>query len=157
MVDRRGNLPGRGFWIHPSRDALALLAKRRVGIEKRFRVKIDPDEVSEQLRQENLRAIQDGLSMSAAGGALGIGMDAVKTLLARGEATWVVAAADASARTVKAVQAAAGEEIRWFSSPLEKAELGRCVGRAEVAVLVVSQSRTSTFLRRRLRRALQLG
>ncbi len=153
VLDLRGNLPGRGAWVHPQ---TACVGRGVRAASKRLRAPGDPERVLLDLRAATWRAVRDGLSQAAAAGALVGGRDVLERALLAGEVDLLVFATDASERTRRGLSRAA-EAVPEHEVPFDREALGQLVGRGSRAALGVKPSRATTHLRRQLRRAADLG
>jgi hypothetical protein len=69
----------------------------------------------------------------------------------------VLTASDASERTLKSLRAASTEGVSFLMLPMDRASLGRRVGKGERAAIGVLASRSTRLLLRQLHRLLNLG
>ncbi len=154
VVDLRGNLPGRGAWIHPRRECVAEVVKR----PDRLRRALDVDSagLAEDLDRHLHAALGDGLSQAAAAGALVGGAFVLEEALREGRILALIAAQDAADRSIKAARAL-GPELPFLRIPLDREALGRRIGRGDRALVGVLASRAANHLLRQLRRLVDLG
>lgn len=159
VVDFRGNLPGRGAWILPEAERLALLPRRAGALASALGLspdRVDGARVASAIRDSVAAGVLDGLSIAAAAGVLIRGQERLGEALARGVTALVGVASDASERTVARLRAASPEAL-FVPVPFEAAVLGARVGEATVAVFGVPSSAAAGALRRQLRRLSRLG
>lgn len=151
VVDYRANLPGRGVWVVPRRDVLALLDRKRAVVERQLEARLDPDAVRAQLSDAVLRAVGDGLSLAAAAGALVVGQERLTRALGEERVGAVVVASDAAERTVRGLRAV-DVDVPFVTVPWTSAQLGQRVGKSTLAAIGVSSDRAAGHLRTHLRR-----
>jgi uncharacterized protein len=162
VVDLKGNLPGRGAWVHARPACLARgenAVKRALG-GKGGGAGIDGSGLAEKVRDAVHRALGAGLSMASAGGGLSGGRAAVEQALTEKRAQFVVVASDAADRTVRGVQQAVAlhsADTPLVVVPLTATEIGELTGKASRAVAAVLDVPCSVHLRRQLRRLVSLG
>ncbi len=155
VVDLRANLPGRGAWVHPRPPCLEAVERQPGLLARALKEPTDPAGLRETLRDQVWRSLLDGLSLAAAGGGLIGGHDVLEAALREGRVEILVAAEDASERTLADLGAAA--EVPTIRIPLTKAALGPRVGTASRAAVGVVPTPATHHLRRQLRRWLALG
>lgn len=155
VVDLKANLPGRGAWVHPRSSCVGLVERQPGLLGRAFKEPTDAAGLGQALREGVWRALLDGLSLAAAGGGLVGGHDVLEAALREGRVESMVAAEDASERTL-ADLAAAGA-VPTIRIPLTKAALGTRVGSAPRAAVGVVPIPATHHLRRQLRRWLALG
>lgn len=155
VVDFRGNLPGRGAWSHP---ACLGRVEQHPGMLKRGLKVVPPTGpwVSDY-RKAVQRALEDGLSMASAAGALVGGQERLTAALRKGELTHVVLASDIAEGSEKKVRAAASDRVVIVRCHLQTTDLGDRVGKGPRAALGIRSSRSATHLIRQLRRLRSLG
>ncbi len=157
VVDLRARLPGRGAWVHPDRECLARVEQRPGMLSRSLKAQPDTAGLCDRVKQAVLRALEDGLSLAAAGGGLVGGHDALVAALRAGEVAVVLTASDAAERTLGSIRAEAGDEVPLVPLPFDRDSLGARIGAAPRAVLGVRPDPASTHLRRQLRRLERLG
>ncbi len=140
-VDVRRRLPGRGVSVHPEPDCLER-ALHRGGVARGLR---RPVSVAwEVLRAETASAYRvwvDGLLVAARGGGhLEVGTDAVRQALRDGRAEIVLMASDAANRRREVERMAAAASVPCLVHR-SRSSLGHLLGRAEVALLAVTEPR----------------
>lgn len=157
--DVRGKMPGRGAWLTISRDAFAGLDRMKGKVEHQLGAKLDPVAFRAALKETALRGVRDGLGMAARVGAVVIGADALDRELRAHKIAWLVTAADASERTLKAIVEASegGDPVPVVATPWSTAELGGSIGRGLAAALGVPPARINQGLQRLLRLLDALG
>jgi hypothetical protein len=155
----RGKMPGRGAWLTISREAFAGLDRMKGKVEHQLGAKFDPAAFRAALRETALRGVRDGLGMAARVGAVVIGADALDRELRAQKIAWLVTAADASERTLKALAEArgGGDPVPVVATPWSTAELGGSIGRGLAAALGVPPARINQGLQRLLRLLDALG
>lgn len=155
VVDFRGKLPGRGAWAHPR---CLPVVEQRPGMLKRGLKVVPPSGPWVASYREALeRAIEDGLSMAAAAGALVGGQERMVAALRKGEVPQVILASDIAAGSEKKLRAAAGDQVLFTRIHLDTGSLGERVGKGPRAGVGVRSSRSATHLIRQLRRLRGLG
>lgn len=158
VVDYRARLPGRGAWVHPRRDCVTVAAKEPGRVARALHVQeVSTATLAEDLRAAVVRALADGLSLAAAGGALVGGFEALAQGLADGEVDEVAVASDAADRTDHDLRRSAPERVVFTVIPFDRDALGARVGRAPLAAVGVRPAGASAHLRRQLRRLRDLG
>jgi predicted RNA-binding protein YlxR (DUF448 family) len=157
VVDYKGTLPGRGAWIEPTAEVLALLPRKHGVLRKALGIAADPQAVEQALRAAVAEGVRTGLSFGAAAGALVLGFDAIVARLAAGELTTLVLASDIAERTERTLRAAAGEGVTFYRVALTREEFGHRVGKDLIAAAGVPEGTATSYLRGQLRRLEQLG
>lgn len=156
VVDFRGKLGGRGAWCHPA--CLPTLEQQPGRLKRPLRAPVQAGPFVEQYRAALQRALEDGLSMAAAAGALVGGNAVLQQALRRSEVDEVLVAHDASERTLRQLHEAAPEGVTFTTVPwLTAASLGHRIGRGLRAAVGVKPSRAARHLRLQLRRLRGLG
>jgi predicted RNA-binding protein YlxR (DUF448 family) len=156
-IDYRAKLPGRGAWVHPSKECVEAVERKPGLLARAFKATPPKVELIEGLRRLVAEAALDGVAQAAAAGALFVGADAVEIGFERSEIAQVVCASDASERTVEAARKRAGETVPVVIAPWDREALGARMGRGPVAVLGVGRQEAARHLRRQLRRLRSLG
>lgn len=156
VVDYHAKLPGRGVWIHPDRDTVQQLGRKKGLIEHELGAKLDVDAVLRSLRTHVLQGVQDGMTMAEAAGTLVIGRERLTAAIQADAVLLVGVSSDAAERTVDEVRAA-GEGLTIVPLPWTSEELGQIVGRKPIAAFGAPSSRPGAWLRRQLRRLSALG
>lgn len=133
------------------------VVQRRGVLARALKADVDPTGVPERVRGAVQRALRDGLSQAAAGGALVGGHDLLEEALRAGRVEEVVVASDAAERTIESLRRAAGPDIPFTELALDRDTLGGQVGRGPLAAVGVLPSTASAHLGRQLRRARDLG
>ncbi len=171
VVDLAGKLPGRGAWVHCSRQCVGRVdgrtLSRSLGTTAGDGVALHAD-----IEAAIVRALRAGMSMAAAGGAVVGGHQRVLRAIRDGTVRYVVIAEDASERTIRDLKresratSASGQEgeepvvqpgtVSFVDLPIGKEELGRLCGKGERAAVAVFGSRASGHLLNQLRRLLAL-
>ena len=144
-VDITGGALGRGGYVHPSASCLASAPR---GLMKSFRRPIAADDarLSGLLDDAAKRRIAGLLGAAVRSRQVFLGAEIAGSAWQRGRASLLVVARDAAAAAqVGSVMHAIGEggAIAWGT----KAELGRLVGRSELAVLGIASRSLATALR----------
>ncbi|MEX2647766.1 MAG: DUF448 domain-containing protein [Alphaproteobacteria bacterium] len=135
VPDLAARLPGRGVWVAARREAAARAATRNLfarGLGASATVGEDlAGRVEALLARHALGLV--GLARRA--GALAVGLEAVRALLAKGEAGLVLFAADGAPASRARIEAMAGATpvVALFSA----LELGRAVGRESAVNIAV--------------------
>lgn len=164
VIDLRGKLPGRGAWLHADLECLRAVDSDP---QKIFRALVRgdrenpprtraPGDLEHQLREAVLRAVLEGLSLAAAGGALVSGHDALENAVMKGEIAEIVTASDASDRTVKDLTAN-HDKIDVTHLPIDRTTLGARIGVAPRAAIGLVRSTAFRHLRSQLRLLRSLG
>lgn len=157
-VDARGNLPGRGAWIQPDRQAMDALVRRSAGLARALGVPVQGEQVVDAIQEACLRAVLDGLSISQAAGVLVPGQERVVRAVQDGRVDLVMVAEDIVDRTRAMVtRAAESSQATVVSLPVSSAQIGEQIGRPPTGVLGVGPARPARHLRRWLRRISALG
>jgi predicted RNA-binding protein YlxR (DUF448 family) len=157
VVDYYGRLPGRGAWVHCQRECVDALVRKPAAVARALKHRVDLTELGSRLRRAVARAVEDGLSQAAAGGALVGGHDALERALADGRVVELVVASDASARTVADLRRAASDEVRFTVVSATREVLGGRVGQGPRAAVGVVVAPASTHLQRQLHRLRNVG
>jgi predicted RNA-binding protein YlxR (DUF448 family) len=140
-VDARTRTGGRGAWVHPTRGCITAAAKRH-GAERSLKVpvrEVDAGALLVQTRAAFARKIASLLLAARRAGGIAGGASAVADALERSRVPLVLVATDAGetsrALVEEAGAAAGGTHVRTFAT---KDALGAALGRAEIALLAVS-------------------
>jgi predicted RNA-binding protein YlxR (DUF448 family) len=156
VVDLKARLPGRGVWISPTTEALALLPRLAPKLAHQLGVPVDAEAVARELRAALLASALDGLGIAAGAGALATGRDAVLAAIEGRRAVMLVTSQDASPRLRADLEAARGTLPLVVLDATTDA-LGTVVGRALAAAIAVGPGHATQHLRRQLRRLSALG
>lgn len=135
-LDPRVRSGGRGAWIHPARRCVVTAAKRHAA-ERSLKVsaqEIDADALVTQIKSAFERRIRSLMIVANRARALAVGALAAGEVLEQGQAKIVLVASDAG-ESSRAVAKTYGVPVRTLGP---RAELGEVFGRAEVAVLAVT-------------------
>ena len=157
VVDYQGRLPGRGAWVHCRQACIRTLVQRPATVARALKHRVEVGDLEERIERAVVRAVQDGLSMAAAGAALVGGHDALQRALAEGRVAEVVVAADASERTVADLRGTAGGDVPFTVISASRDALGRRVGQGSRAALGVLAAPASRHLLRQLHRLRDVG
>lgn len=145
VPDLAERLPGRGFWVSATREAVATACARGLfSRAAKANVIADPGLADEVERQLVARAL-GVLGMARRAGAVAVGHDKVRALLGSGRAVVLIEAADAAADSAARMTARAGvvPVITCFS----RVELGAALGRDEaVHVALEAGHLASSFM-----------
>jgi uncharacterized protein len=139
--DLAGKLPGRGVWVEPKRDCIERAA-RRGGFSRALRreVRVDPGEIARSIQSAYEARLAGLLASARRIRAIGLGADASIESLEAGRAALVLFARDAAGRR---------DEIERLAKKIDcdvlvhgdKAGLGTLLGRAEVGVVTITDTR----------------
>lgn len=155
-VDYRGKLGGRGAWLLPRREVIETAQARPGQLARALHVEtLKTDGLLDRVREANLRAVLDLLSLAARSGCVVGGAEAVESVTRGGPVLGFVVASDASPRSVDAARSVAPDLPAW-TVPLDKEALGRRVGKGARAVLVLRPGVAARNLARELRRMQEL-
>lgn len=150
FVDLIGRAPGRGVYVVAEEESLRQALSRK-GLSRLFRGKarlMTEAEIEAEVGRTRARLearILELVGLARRAGALSLGSDAVARGLAGSEDVAVVVAAwDASARTMKKIESALPPEggVRLVRAATKRA-LGRLLGRDEVSVASVRRSKVA--------------
>lgn len=164
IVDLRAKLPGRGAWVHASRDCLRSLdtdpqrASRALtkGAKGAARSPSGGGDLERQLEEGLVRSIMDALSLAAAAGVLVSGHDALENAIAAGRIEELVVAADASARTVRDLSPEQ-PPFEITRLPVDRSSLGAKLGLEARAAVGLLRSPAFQHLRTQLRLLRSMG
>lgn len=156
VVDLKGSLPGRGAWVHPTAACVGAVDADARALSRAFKEPTTTGGLLSALRDGVERALLDGLSLAAAGGALVGGHDAIEVAAREGRLVALVVASDAAARTLRDL-VSAGPDVAVTTVALDRDALGRRVGQAPRAALGVTADRSAAHLVRQLQRLRALG
>lgn len=157
VADVKRDLPGRGVSVHPKRACFeAAVARggfsRALGREVKADWRALAREAATQIRRRAM-----GLIVAAwRSRRVAVGTDAVREVMRTGKVELLVVAADAAGRRdeLEAAASALGKACVVIGT---KEELGRLLGRGEVGVLAIQDSRIAAELSRALARATELS
>jgi len=157
VVDYYGRLPGRGAWVHCQHECIEALVRRPATVARALKHQVDVADLGAWIVRAVVRAVEDGLSLAAAGGALVGGHDALERALEEGRIAEVVVASDASERTVGGLRRVAGDDVPFVVLSATREALGTRVGKRSRAALGVLVAPASTHLLRQLHRLRNVG
>ncbi len=159
LPDLAERLPGRGVWIHASRDKLeAAIGRRRLvgALAHGFRQTVRPSQIEPDLVGTIERGLRQRvlgrIGMARRRGVLATGFDPVRAALRGGRAAVVLLAADAGTdgrAKISALAEAAGVPLIDF---FRREELSLALGRANVVHAALEDRRTGLAWRRDLDR-----
>ena len=166
VPDLRGRLPGRGAWLSPTADAVALAMRKRL-FSRACKTEARPSpglvaEVDEALRRDVLGA----LALANKAAAVVTGFEKVESTIRAGKAAALIhareAAADGRRKLFGALRAAGSDPISGLPTfdDLPSDDLGVALGRVHVvhAALLAGPGSEGCLVRwRRLRRFRGLG
>ncbi len=137
VFDLGGRLPGRGAYVCPCSSCLKSLRQSSLSHVLRAEVKLAGyEDLRESLLVSLRRQVGDLLTIGRKAGHLAVGAEAVRDALDRNRVELLLAAADASPRTLAALPAA-GHSFP-VARPGDKALLGTWLGRKSVAVAALT-------------------
>lgn len=148
-LDARASQGGRGAWVHPTRACVAAAVKRHAA-ERALKVDVQRDldagVLISSLRASFAKRVSSLLLVASRSRALVFGADAVSEALSRTRVPLVLVATDAGAVASAMVEeqgdGAAPRVLRYET----RAGLGRVMGRAEVALAALLDTRIAAEL-----------
>jgi len=155
--DPEHRLPGRGVSVHPRRSCIVAAAKGGFARSLRTKVEVDASVLSQQAARIYERRVEGLLLAARRSRYLVIGTDAVRASLrdAAGTPTLVLARDAAGRRDeLERLAASSGGACVLFGT---KSELGRLLGRDEVAALAITDSGIGAEVERGAARAAELS
>ena len=129
-VDPGNELPGRGLWLTPSSEALALALSRKAFQRAARRPIAVPDDLDAGIERVLSRRCLDLLGLARRAGQLTVGFEKVQARLRRGPVAALVAAADAGADGRRKLARLAPEVTHV--ELLTRSELSLAIGRENV-------------------------
>jgi predicted RNA-binding protein YlxR (DUF448 family) len=144
-VDER--LPGRGLWITAERSALTEAVRRNLFAKAAATAARPPADLAERVEAAVRRRCLDLLGLARRAGCVVAGFEQVEAALEAGGVGLVLTARDAASQARK-LRRLAGD-VPFFSS-LERAELGRALGRDELVYVAVGTGGLARRLEREL-------
>lgn len=155
LVDLRRRMPGRGAWVHAA--CLERVEAKPAMLQRPLKGPVQASGLKDQLREQLIASIGDGLSIGAAAGALIGGNELLTSALERRGVLVVVVASDASERTIDGLKRVADPSVPFVTVPFDRDKLGARVGRGARAALGVQSGRATSHLVAQLRRLRSLG
>ena len=158
VPDIRHRLPGRGVYVHPTRECVRL-ALQKGGFSRSVRTHVsgDPDEVCALAAAQYERRAEGLLLAAFRNGCVALGTDPVRRALGEATVRLLVVAVDAAGRRDELVAQAArlGEDrcVRYGT----KETLGRLFSRSELGVLGILDERIAKEVAATTARATQLS
>ncbi len=134
VFDLKGNLPGRGAWVKPARDALEEAVRRRA-FSRAFKAPVKaPDGLPERVVSQLKEAAIATLSLARKAGAAMAGYDKVREALRAGDVAVLIAAVDGAedGRRKLLALARAANPGAMLVETLDSRELGLAFGRERV-------------------------
>ena len=127
VPDLAGRLPGRGLWITPERDIVALAAARNLFAKAARERVVVPSDLVDRVVQLLLRDLLDRLGLARRAGQAVAGFEKVRALLVEGAAGLLFAAADGAADGRRKLRLLAADVplVECLSSAELAAALGR--------------------------------
>lgn len=157
VVDYHGKLSGRGAWVYPEKERLLKLEKHPGLLAKALEVEsLRTEGLLEQVRVANHKHTLDLLSLAARAGLIASGADQLEDAVRGGQVSCVIAAADASPRSVEALQSLiASREVAvpLYASSLDKEALGHQIGKGPRALVGLRPANLTKALQLQLQRA----
>ncbi len=134
VFDLKGELPGRGAWVMPSREALAEAVKRNAFARAFKAASKAPADLPQQVERQLAEAALATLSLARRAGEAVAGFEKVREWLRKGEAGVLIEAADGAAdgrERIMRLAHAVAPDIPLVET-LDSAELGLAFGRERV-------------------------
>ncbi len=139
VPDIEASLPGRGFWVAASADALER-AVQKGAFSKAARRKVrTPVDLAARVQSRLVVRCQSLLGLARRAGALMVGFDKVRALAAVGKVAVIVHAADAATHGVAKLEGVSATAERV--TVLTREELSLAVGRENVVHAALAQGR----------------
>ncbi len=151
LVDYRARLSGRGAWVEPSRVAVEQLQEKPGLLYRALKIRPDTTGLLEKVREANLRAVLDALTLCARAGALAAGKDGVRAAIRSDRALAVLLASDISPRLKADLERRCGP-IPCVTFALDREALGTTVGKGLRAALAVLAGKPGRHMLRELHR-----
>lgn len=148
VADARGQLGGRGVWIHAEAECLRTAALKG-GIARSLRqpVSLDPAVIADGIVGQLERRLEGLLLGAHRARRVAVGTDSVRESLAEGRIRLLCVASDAAGRRDELM--ASAERLDKACVVLgTKADVGRLFGRDEVAVLAIEDGGIAEEVRR---------
>ena len=152
VPDLAGRLPGRGLWITPERDIVALAAARNLFAKAAKERVVVPSDLVDRVVQLLLRDLLDRLGLARRAGQAVAGFEKVRALLVEGAAGLLFAAADGAADGRRKLRLLAADVP--LVDGLTSAELAAALGRDTVVHAAV---RKGSFAERLAMAAVRLA
>lgn len=153
VIDYREKLPGRGAYICPDPGCIKA-ALSRDGLSRGLRTSVKAPSVDEFIRmlsgavREKLRSL---IAMAARAGMLKAGFSAVKDSIEKARALLIIASSDASGSTLERLMLPDDRTV-LHRAPFTKEDMGRILGRDEVAVFSIEDRGFADSIGRELAR-----
>ena len=157
VADLKGNLPGRGAWVHPSSICIEAVQGRPKVLAKALREEIHCDDLLNQIRALSTKKVMDTLSLTAASGGIVGGHDQLKEALGQSGIRAIILSRNIAERTRGDLLRELRPGVAVFELPLTSAELGFQVGKGPRAALGVSHSTGASRLIYQLQRRHDIG
>ncbi len=137
VPDLAGRLPGRGLWITPERDIMALAAAKNLFAKAARERVVVPSDLVDRVVQLLLRDLLDRLGLARRAGQAVAGFEKVRALLVEGAAGLLFAACDGAADGRRKLRLLAVDVP--LVECLSSAELAAALGRDTVVHAAVRQ------------------
>jgi predicted RNA-binding protein YlxR (DUF448 family) len=150
VPDLAGRLPGRGLWLTPRRDIVALAAARRAFARAARAPVTAPDDLAERVEGLLRRRCCDLVGLARRAGLAVAGFEKVRTALREGKAGLVLAAVDGGESGREKVRAGAPDVPEL--AVLTAAELAAAFGREHVVHVALAPGRLTREIIAEIRR-----
>jgi ribosomal protein L30E len=157
VPDLKGNLPGRGAWVHVQRVCIETVQKQPKLLHRAFKGNVNSSDLLEHVETVLMKKILDSLSLAAASGSLAGGHEQILEAILQNKIRALVLANNIADRTRSRLLEKLNPSISVFELPITSAELGFRVGKGPRAALGILASAGARGLIYQLRRRHQLG
>ena len=144
MPDVAGKLPGRGLWLTPGRDILAMAVTKRLFARAARQPVIVDDDLAERVEALLAERCRDQIGLARRAGQAVMGFAKVEAALAQGKAAVLLAAADGAADGRGKLRTLAPELP--LVEQLTGAELGAAFGREHAVHAALAPGRIAQAL-----------
>ena len=149
VFDVTGKLPGRGYYLTPSKSLLAQAIKKRRFSHKASGAVVVPEHLPEKVEEGLLRHVQNQLGLARKSGELVLGFDTVQRALKGGKLAMLFCASDAADNAVQKMGSVPKEVV--YIDKLGRDVLAQAVGANNLVHLGVK----SVIVARKLERSVQ--
>jgi len=149
--DERATLSHRGAWICANKSCLDKAFTKKILFKGERVLPVNQEYMLTSMREVIKRGALAGLGLTKRLGKIEVGTDAVKRLIAKGEAQAIIFAKDLSLRSEDDIRKATmTKQITVIKSPLMMDDIGSSLGRNKTGVVALMESRITTELLARL-------
>lgn len=147
VPDLAGRLPGRGFWLSPSRAMIQTACARNLFAKAAKAALRVPDGLADRVERLSAQRCIDLLGLARRAGQVAVGREQVVARLGEGRAALLLQAVDAAEGGRGKLRAMARAPEVAVVEVLSARELGRALGREEAVHVALAPGRLAACLR----------